>query len=170
MRQRERSRMTDDTMILKWSINTRLDHYKIERCCYCLTGVSCSDEDEKPRKRRRTNSSSSSPVVLKEVPKAVVPVSKTITVPVSGSPKMSNIMQSIANSLPPHMSPVKITFTKPSTQTTNSTTQKVCGRGNLCLPGAALISFSQCDSDLTNMHWVLTMCLALWWECSHLFL
>ena len=131
-------------------------------------GVSCSDEDEKPRKRRRTNSSSSSPVVLKEVPKAVVPVSKTITVPVSGSPKMSNIMQSIANSLPPHMSPVKITFTKPSTQTTNSTTQKVCSRGNLCLPGAALISFSQCDSDLTNMHWVLTMCLALWWECSHL--
>ncbi|KAL6079509.1 hypothetical protein STEG23_038064, partial [Scotinomys teguina] len=87
-------------------------------------GVSCSDEDEKPRKRRRTNSSSSSPVVLKEVPKAIVPVSKTITVPVSGSPKMSNIMQSIANSLPPHMSPVKITFTKPSTQTTN-TTQKV---------------------------------------------
>ncbi|XP_066224958.1 BRCA2-interacting transcriptional repressor EMSY isoform X5 [Saccopteryx leptura] len=87
-------------------------------------GVSCSDEDEKPRKRRRTNSSSSSPVVLKEVPKAV-PVSKTITVPVSGSPKMSNIMQSIANSLPPHMSPVKITFTKPSTQTTNTTTQKV---------------------------------------------
>ncbi|XP_053416508.1 BRCA2-interacting transcriptional repressor EMSY isoform X3 [Nycticebus coucang] len=88
-------------------------------------GVSCSDEEEKPRKRRRTNSSSSSPVVLKEVPKAVVPVSKTITVPVSGSPKMSNIMQSIANSLPPHMSPVKITFTKPSTQTTNTTTQKV---------------------------------------------
>nr|XP_004656314.1 BRCA2-interacting transcriptional repressor EMSY isoform X7 [Jaculus jaculus] len=88
-------------------------------------GVSCSDEDEKPRKRRRTNSSSSSPVVLKEVPKAVVPVSKTITVPVSGSPKMSNIMQSIANSLPPHMSPVKITFTKPSTQTTNTSTQKV---------------------------------------------
>ncbi|XP_027630062.1 BRCA2-interacting transcriptional repressor EMSY isoform X9 [Tupaia chinensis] len=88
-------------------------------------GVSCSDEDEKPRKRRRTNSSSSSPVVLKDVPKAVVPVSKTITVPVSGSPKMSNIMQSIANSLPPHMSPVKITFTKPSTQTTNTTTQKV---------------------------------------------
>ncbi|XP_045413272.1 BRCA2-interacting transcriptional repressor EMSY isoform X6 [Lemur catta] len=90
-----------------------------------VKSVSCSDEDEKPRKRRRTNSSSSSPVVLKEVPKAVVPVSKTITVPVSGSPKMSNIMQSIANSLPPHMSPVKITFTKPSTQTTNTTTQKV---------------------------------------------
>ncbi|MEE6473175.1 hypothetical protein FKM82_009875 [Ascaphus truei] len=38
---------------------------------------------------------------------------------------MSNIMQSIANSLPPHMSPVKITFTKPSTQTTNTSTQKV---------------------------------------------
>uniref|UniRef100_A0A5F8HDC5 BRCA2-interacting transcriptional repressor EMSY n=1 Tax=Monodelphis domestica TaxID=13616 RepID=A0A5F8HDC5_MONDO len=90
-----------------------------------VKSVSCSDDDEKPRKRRRTNSSSSSPVVLKEVPKAVVPVSKTITVPVSGSPKMSNIMQSIANSLPPHMSPVKITFTKPSTQTTNTTTQKV---------------------------------------------
>ncbi|XP_078196295.1 BRCA2-interacting transcriptional repressor EMSY isoform X8 [Callithrix jacchus] len=90
-----------------------------------VKSVSCSDEDEKPRKRRRTNSSSSSPVVLKEVPKAVVPVSKTITVPVSGSPKMSNIMQSIANSLPPHMSPVKITFTKPTTQTTNTTTQKV---------------------------------------------
>ncbi|XP_008842448.2 BRCA2-interacting transcriptional repressor EMSY isoform X11 [Nannospalax galili] len=89
-----------------------------------VKSVSCSDEDEKPRKRRRTNSSSSSPVVLKEVPKAV-PVSKTITVPVSGSPKMSNIMQSIASSLPPHMSPVKITFTKPSTQTTNTTTQKV---------------------------------------------
>uniref|UniRef100_A0A8C9L994 EMSY transcriptional repressor, BRCA2 interacting n=1 Tax=Pavo cristatus TaxID=9049 RepID=A0A8C9L994_PAVCR len=89
--------------------------------------VSCSDDDEKPRKRRRTNSSSSSPVLLKEVPKAVTPVTKTITVPVSGSPKMSNIMQSIANSLPPHMSPVKITFTKPSTQTTNTTTQKVCG-------------------------------------------
>ncbi|KAJ7426299.1 EMSY, BRCA2 interacting transcriptional repressor [Willisornis vidua] len=88
-------------------------------------GVSCSDEDEKPRKRRRTNSSSSSPVLLKDVPKAVTPVTKTITVPVSGSPKMSNIMQSIANSLPPHMSPVKITFTKPSTQTTNTTTQKV---------------------------------------------
>ncbi|XP_040503493.1 BRCA2-interacting transcriptional repressor EMSY isoform X10 [Gallus gallus] len=88
-------------------------------------GVGCSDDDEKPRKRRRTNSSSSSPVLLKEVPKAVTPVTKTITVPVSGSPKMSNIMQSIANSLPPHMSPVKITFTKPSTQTTNTTTQKV---------------------------------------------
>ncbi|XP_053789063.1 BRCA2-interacting transcriptional repressor EMSY isoform X8 [Vidua chalybeata] len=88
-------------------------------------GVSCSDDDEKPRKRRRTNSSSSSPVLLKEVPKTVTPVTKTITVPVSGSPKMSNIMQSIANSLPPHMSPVKITFTKPSTQTTNTTTQKV---------------------------------------------
>uniref|UniRef100_A0A8C2M3V3 EMSY n=1 Tax=Cricetulus griseus TaxID=10029 RepID=A0A8C2M3V3_CRIGR len=70
-------------------------------------------------------STTSSAVVLKEVPKAIVPVSKTITVPVSVSPKMSNIMQSIANSLPPHMSPVKITFTKPSTQTTNRTTQKV---------------------------------------------
>ncbi|XP_048149602.1 BRCA2-interacting transcriptional repressor EMSY isoform X1 [Corvus hawaiiensis] len=90
-----------------------------------VKSVSCSDDDEKPRKRRRTNSSSSSPVLLKEVPKAVTPVTKTITVPVSGSPKMSNIMQSIANSLPPHMSPVKITFTKPSTQTTNTTTQKV---------------------------------------------
>ncbi|XP_043928767.1 BRCA2-interacting transcriptional repressor EMSY [Protopterus annectens] len=90
-----------------------------------VKSVSCSDEDEKPRKRRRTNSSSSSPVVLKEVPRAVTPVSKTITVPVSGSPKMSNLMQSIANSLPPHMSPVKITFTKPTTQTTNTTTQKV---------------------------------------------
>ncbi|KAL7983064.1 hypothetical protein Chor_010406 [Crotalus horridus] len=89
-------------------------------------GVTCSDEDEKPRKRRRTNSSSSSPVLLKEVPKAIPPVTKTITVPVGGSPKMSSIMQSIANSLPPHMSPVKITFTKPSsTQTTNTTTQKV---------------------------------------------
>lgn len=52
-------------------------------------------------------------------------VSKNITVPVSGSPKMSNIMQSIANSLPPHLSPVKITFTKPTIQTTNATTQKV---------------------------------------------
>lgn len=90
-----------------------------------VKSVSCSDDDEKPRKRRRTNSSSSSPVLLKEVPKAVTPVTKTITVPVSGSPKMSSIMQSIANSLPPHMSPVKITFTKPSTQTTNTTTQKV---------------------------------------------
>ncbi|XP_055557763.1 BRCA2-interacting transcriptional repressor EMSY isoform X11 [Falco cherrug] len=90
-----------------------------------VKSVTCSDDDEKPRKRRRTNSSSSSPVLLKEVPKAVTPVTKTITVPVSGSPKMSNIMQSIANSLPPHMSPVKITFTKPSTQTTNTTTQKV---------------------------------------------
>ncbi|KAM6447650.1 BRCA2-interacting transcriptional repressor EMSY isoform 2-T6 [Liasis olivaceus] len=91
-----------------------------------VKSVSCSDDDEKPRKRRRTNSSSSSPVLLKEVPKAVPPVTKTITVPVGGSPKMSSIMQSIANSLPPHMSPVKITFTKPSsTQTTNTTTQKV---------------------------------------------
>ncbi|XP_029527422.2 BRCA2-interacting transcriptional repressor EMSY isoform X3 [Oncorhynchus nerka] len=90
-----------------------------------VKSVSCSDEDEKPRKRRRTNSSSSSPVVLKEVAKVTPPMSKTITVPVSGSPKMSNIMQSIANSLPPHMSPVKITFTKPTTQTTNTTTQKV---------------------------------------------
>lgn len=90
-----------------------------------VKSVSCSDEDEKPRKRRRTNSSSSSPMLLKEVPKLATPISKTITVPVSGSPKMSNLMQSIANSLPPHMSPVKITFTKPSTMTTNSTTQKV---------------------------------------------
>ncbi|XP_066444380.1 BRCA2-interacting transcriptional repressor EMSY isoform X2 [Eleutherodactylus coqui] len=90
-----------------------------------VKSVNCSDDDEKPRKRRRTNSSSSSPVVLKEVPKPVTPVSKTITVPVAGSPKMSNIMQSIANSLPPHMSPVKITFTKPTTQTTNTSTQKV---------------------------------------------
>ncbi|XP_052463684.1 BRCA2-interacting transcriptional repressor EMSY-like isoform X2 [Carassius gibelio] len=90
-----------------------------------VKSVSCSDEDEKPRKRRRTNSSSSSPMLLKEVPKVATAISKTITVPVSGSPKMSNLMQSIANSLPPHMSPVKITFTKPCTQTTNSTTQKV---------------------------------------------
>ncbi|XP_041438741.1 BRCA2-interacting transcriptional repressor EMSY isoform X2 [Xenopus laevis] len=90
-----------------------------------VKSVNCSDDDEKPRKRRRTNSSSSSPVVLKEVPKPTTPVSKTITVPVTGSPKMSNIMQSIANSLPPHMSPVKITFTKPATQTTNTSTQKV---------------------------------------------
>lgn len=91
----------------------------------CGPGVSCADEDEKPRKRRRTNSSSSTPVMLKEVPKVIPPISKTITVPVSGSPKMSNIMQSIANSLPPHISPVKITFTKPTTPTTNTTTQKV---------------------------------------------
>ncbi|KAE8627931.1 hypothetical protein XENTR_v10007229 [Xenopus tropicalis] len=90
-----------------------------------VKSVNCSDDDEKPRKRRRTNSNSSSPVVLKEVPKPTTPVSKTITVPVTGSPKMSNIMQSIANSLPPHMSPVKITFTKPATQTTNTSTQKV---------------------------------------------
>ncbi|XP_068122757.1 BRCA2-interacting transcriptional repressor EMSY [Hyperolius riggenbachi] len=90
-----------------------------------VKSVNCSDDDEKPRKRRRTNSSSSSPVVLKDVPKPTTPVSKTITVPVTASPKMSNIMQSIANSLPPHMSPVKITFTKPTTQTTNTSTQKV---------------------------------------------
>ncbi|XP_028277672.1 BRCA2-interacting transcriptional repressor EMSY isoform X2 [Parambassis ranga] len=90
-----------------------------------VKSVSCSDEDEKPRKRRRTNSSSSSPVMLKEVTKMSPPVSKNITVPVSGSPKMSNIMQSIANSLPPHLSPVKITFTKPTIQTTSTTTQKV---------------------------------------------
>uniref|UniRef100_A0A7N8XZ93 BRCA2-interacting transcriptional repressor EMSY n=1 Tax=Mastacembelus armatus TaxID=205130 RepID=A0A7N8XZ93_9TELE len=90
-----------------------------------VKSVSCSDEDEKPRKRRRTNSSSSSPVMLKEVSKVSPAVSKNITVPVSGSPKMSNIMQSIANSLPPHLSPVKITFTKPTIQTTSTTTQKV---------------------------------------------
>ncbi|XP_058483423.1 BRCA2-interacting transcriptional repressor EMSY isoform X4 [Solea solea] len=90
-----------------------------------VKSVSCSDEDEKPRKRRRTSSSSSSPVMLKEVTKVPPPVSKSIAVPVSGSPKMSNIMQSIANSLPPHLSPVKITFTKPTIQTTNTTTQKV---------------------------------------------
>ncbi|XP_037604773.1 BRCA2-interacting transcriptional repressor EMSY isoform X5 [Sebastes umbrosus] len=90
-----------------------------------VKSVSCSDEDEKPRKRRRTNSSSSSPVMLKEITKVSPPISKSITVPVSGSPKMSNIMQSIANSLPPHLSPVKITFTKPTIQTTNTTTQKV---------------------------------------------
>lgn len=63
--------------------------------------------------------------MLKEVTKVSPQVSKNITVPVTGSPKMSNIMQSIANSLPPHLSPVKITFTKPATQTTNATTQKV---------------------------------------------
>lgn len=65
--------------------------------------------------------------MLKEVAKVSPQVSKNITVPVSGSPKMSNIMQSIANSLPPHLSPVKITFTKPTIQTTNATTQKVSG-------------------------------------------
>lgn len=90
-----------------------------------VKSVSCSDEDEKPRKRRRTNSSSSPPVMLKEVTKMSPPVSKNITVPMTGSPKMSNIMQSIANSLPPHLSPVKITFTKPTIQTTSTTTQKV---------------------------------------------
>ncbi|XP_072432926.1 BRCA2-interacting transcriptional repressor EMSY isoform X4 [Chiloscyllium punctatum] len=90
-----------------------------------VKSVSCADEDDKPRKRRRTNSSSSSPVVLKEVPKAVTPVAKSIAVPVGSSPKVSNIMQSIANSIPSHMSPVKITFTKPTTQTTNTATQKV---------------------------------------------
>lgn len=52
-------------------------------------------------------------------------VSKNITVPINSSPKMSNIMQSIANSLPPHLSPVKITFTKPTIQTTSTATQKV---------------------------------------------
>ncbi|XP_042621658.1 BRCA2-interacting transcriptional repressor EMSY-like [Cyprinus carpio] len=101
-----------------------------------VKSVSCSDEDEKPRKRRRTNSSSSSPMLLKEVPKVATPISKTITVPVSGSPKMSNLMQSIANSLPPHMSPVKITFTKPCTQTTNSTTQKVIICVCVCVCGS----------------------------------
>ncbi|XP_055082907.1 BRCA2-interacting transcriptional repressor EMSY isoform X2 [Periophthalmus magnuspinnatus] len=90
-----------------------------------VKSVSCSDEEEKPRKRRRTNSSSSPPVMLKEVSKVSPPASKSISVPVSGSPKMGNIMQSIANSLPPHLSPVKITFTKPTIQTTNATTQKV---------------------------------------------
>uniref|UniRef100_A0A3B5MNB3 BRCA2-interacting transcriptional repressor EMSY n=1 Tax=Xiphophorus couchianus TaxID=32473 RepID=A0A3B5MNB3_9TELE len=90
-----------------------------------VKSVSCSDDDEKPRKRRRTNSTSSSPVMLKDVTKVSPPVSRNITVPVSGSPKMSNIMQSIANSLPPHLSPVKITFTKPTIQTTSTTTQKV---------------------------------------------
>ncbi|XP_059819679.1 BRCA2-interacting transcriptional repressor EMSY isoform X5 [Hypanus sabinus] len=90
-----------------------------------VKSVSCADEDDKPRKRRRTNSSSSSPVVLKEVPKSATPVAKSIAVPVGSSPKVSNIMQSIANSIPSHMSPVKITFTKPTTQTTNTTTQKV---------------------------------------------
>uniref|UniRef100_A0A1A7XXB7 BRCA2-interacting transcriptional repressor EMSY n=1 Tax=Iconisemion striatum TaxID=60296 RepID=A0A1A7XXB7_9TELE len=90
-----------------------------------VKSVSCSDDDEKPRKRRRTNSSSSSPVMLKEVSKVSPPVSKNITVPVGSSPKMSNIMQSIANSLPPHLSPVKITFTKPTIQTTSAATQKV---------------------------------------------
>ncbi|MED6263695.1 hypothetical protein CHARACLAT_007051 [Characodon lateralis] len=90
-----------------------------------VKSVSCSDDDEKPRKRRRTNSSSSSPVMLKDVTKVSPQVSKNITVPVSSSPKMSNIMQSIANSLPPHLSPVKITFTKPTIQTTSTTTQKV---------------------------------------------
>ncbi|XP_067084670.1 BRCA2-interacting transcriptional repressor EMSY [Osmerus mordax] len=98
-----------------------------------VKSVSCSDEEEKPRKRRRTNSSSSTPVVLKETARVTPPLSKTISVPVSGAPKISNIMQSIASSLPPHMSPVKITFTKPTTQTftkpttqtTNTTTQKV---------------------------------------------
>lgn len=91
-----------------------------------VKSVSCSDEDEKPRKRRRTNSSSSPPVVLKEVTKVTPPVSKALgSVPVGSSPKMSNIMQSIANSLPPHLSPVKITFTKPTIQTSSTTTQKV---------------------------------------------
>ncbi|CAG00897.1 unnamed protein product [Tetraodon nigroviridis] len=90
-----------------------------------VKSVSCSDEDEKPRKRRRTNSSSSSPVMLKEVTKVSPQVSKNITVPINSSPKMSNIMQSIANSLPPHLSPVKITFTKPTIQTTSTATQKV---------------------------------------------
>uniref|UniRef100_A0A4W3GRV4 EMSY transcriptional repressor, BRCA2 interacting n=1 Tax=Callorhinchus milii TaxID=7868 RepID=A0A4W3GRV4_CALMI len=89
------------------------------------SGVSCADEDDKPRKRRRTNSSSSSPVVLKEVTKALVPACKSPAVPLGASPKVSNIMQSLANSIPSHMSPVKITFTKPTTQTTNTNTQKV---------------------------------------------
>ncbi|XP_068600585.1 BRCA2-interacting transcriptional repressor EMSY [Brachionichthys hirsutus] len=90
-----------------------------------VKSVSCSDEDEKPRKRRRTNSSSASPVLLKEVTKVSPQLSKSIAMATGGSPKMSNIMQSIANSLPPHLSPVKITFTKPSVQNASATTQKV---------------------------------------------
>ncbi|XP_051903580.1 BRCA2-interacting transcriptional repressor EMSY [Hippocampus zosterae] len=92
-----------------------------------VKSVSCSDEDEKPRKRRRTNSSGSSPVLLKEAAKVSSPAAKHVAAApvVSGSPKMSNLMQSIANSLPPHLSPVKITFTKPTIQTTSSSTQKV---------------------------------------------
>ncbi|KAG7279240.1 hypothetical protein CRUP_010856 [Coryphaenoides rupestris] len=88
-------------------------------------GVSCSDEDEKPRKRRRTNSSSgATPVVLKEVAKVSAPsISKggvglpmaSPMVSVSGSsPKMSNIMQSIANfPAAGHLSPVKGSLHQP---------------------------------------------------------
>lgn len=79
--------------------------------------------------------------MLKEVTKVSSQVSKNITVPVSSSPKMSNIMQSIANSLPPHLSPVKITFTKPTIQTTSTTTQKVSSFWSL--PLYIALHFSQ---------------------------
>lgn len=79
--------------------------------------------------------------MLKEVTKVSPQVSKNITVPVSSSPKMSNIMQSIANSLPPHLSPVKITFTKPTIQTTSTTTQKVSSFWSL--PLYITLHFSQ---------------------------
>lgn len=80
--------------------------------------------------------------MLKEMTKVSPQVSKNITVPVSGSPKMSNIMQSIANSLPPHLSPVKITFTKPTIQTTNTTTQKVSDTRSHALTLASLTHLS----------------------------
>lgn len=85
--------------------------------------------------------------MLKEITKVSPQVSKNITVPINSSPKMSNIMQSIANSLPPHLSPVKITFTKPTIQTTSTATQKVPKTSSL--PSCTSLHLSQ----------VLTPCL-----------
>ncbi|EPY89501.1 hypothetical protein CB1_000103025 [Camelus ferus] len=84
-------------------------------------GVSCSDEDEKPRKRRRTNSSSSSPVVLKEVPKAVVPVSKTITVPTTNTTTQKSSLVSSSSSGSSSSTPSPIPNTVAVTAVVSST-------------------------------------------------
>lgn len=89
-------------------------------------------------------------MMLKEVTKVSPQVSKNITVPVSGSPKMSNIMQSIANSLPPHLSPVKITFTKPALQNTNATTQKVNGEIHQCPRRSPVSSLATLNSKISQ--------------------
>ncbi|XP_078078682.1 BRCA2-interacting transcriptional repressor EMSY isoform X16 [Mustelus asterias] len=68
-----------------------------------VKSVSCADEDDKPRKRRRTNSSSSSPVVLKEVPKSITPVAKSIAVPVGSSPKVIIVTTSPSSTFVPNI-------------------------------------------------------------------
>ncbi|CAN0170645.1 unnamed protein product [Lampetra planeri] len=113
-----------------------------------VKSVSCSEDDEKPRKRRRTDSSSSPSLALSDgtlrlatspspqPPPAPLPppqppppspatATATLTSPTAQQQQQQHMLKQQQQQHTHHMSPVKITFTRPVTPTTASSTQKV---------------------------------------------